>query len=149
MNSYLIEEMYLHYISIFVLHFMHNLFFLLIKFLNTSSWRKIHSIKLSRNGHQKVFLLNYWRNMQVWTLVYEVVCKCGLEFLKTFLKIFVMFVNECEIVLIISNSTEYEFSAAFFIFKVLLWSICYYYQGWIQRFWKGGTLLVGHHGWPV
>ena len=26
-------------------------------------WRKIYSIKLSRNGHQKVFLSIYWRNI--------------------------------------------------------------------------------------
>ena len=55
-------------------------------------------------------------------LVYEVVCACGLEFLKTFVRILVMFVNEemCEIVLIISSSTDYEFSTAFFIFKALM-----------------------------
>ena len=23
------------------------------------------------------------------------------------------------------------------------------YQGWIQRFWKGEALYVGHHGWPA
>ena len=37
-------------------------------------------------------------------------CACGLEFLKTLVRIFVMFVNEevCEIVLIIGSSTDYE-----------------------------------------
>ena len=37
-------------------------------------------------------------------------------------RIFVMFVNEevCEVVLIISSSTDYEFSAAIFIFKALI-----------------------------
>ena len=42
-------------------------------------------------------------------------CACGLEFLKNFMRIFVMFVNEevCEIVLIICSGTDYEFSAAF------------------------------------
>ena len=60
-------------------------------------------------------------------LVYEVVCACGLAFLKTFVRILVMFVNEemCEIVLIISSSTDYEFSTAFFIFKALVWKIYY------------------------
>ena len=24
-----------------------------------------------------------------------------------------------------------------------------YYQGRMQRFWKGKTLYVGHHGWPA
>ena len=49
-------------------------------------------------------------------------CACGLEFLKTFLKIFAMFVNEdvCEIALIISSSTDYEFSGAIYIFKALI-----------------------------
>ena len=42
---------------------------------------------------------------------------CGFEFLRTFLRILVMFVNEevCEIVFIISGSTYYEFSVAIFI----------------------------------
>ena len=55
-------------------------------------------------------------------LVYEVVCACGYEFLKTFMRIFLMFLNEevCEIVLIISSSTDYKFSAAFFIFMALM-----------------------------
>ena len=57
-------------------------------------------------------------------------CACGLEFLKTFMNIFVMFVNEevCEIALIISSNTDYEFSAAFFIFKALMWSVYYYHK---------------------
>ena len=40
---------------------------------------------------------------------------CGLEFLKNFMRIFVMFVNEevYEIVLIISSGTDYQFSTAF------------------------------------
>ena len=43
------------------------------------------------------------------------VCACGLEFLKNLMRIFMMFVNEevCEIVLIISSGTDYEFSTAF------------------------------------
>ena len=107
--------MYLHFLF---LHFLYDLSFLLMKFLNTSAWRKIHSIKLSDNGlqkvflngrqkvflngHQKVFLSIYWINIYVWTLAYEVEYACGFEFLRTFLRIFVM----------------YEFSAAVFI-KVL------------------------------
>ena len=41
----------------------------------------------------------------------------GFEFLRTFLRIFVMFVNEevYEIVFIISGSAYYKFSAAIFI----------------------------------
>ena len=44
-------------------------------------------------------------------------CACGFEFLRKVLKIFVMLLNEevSEIVLIISGSTEYEFSATNFI----------------------------------
>ena len=55
-------------------------------------------------------------------LVYEVVCACGLEFSKTFLRIFVMFINEdlCEILLIINSITDNEFSAAIYIFKALM-----------------------------
>ena len=73
-----------------------------MKILNTLAWIKIHSIKLSRSGNQNVFLSICWRNIQVWTLVYEVVCTSGFEFLKTFVRIFEM----------------YEFSIATFI-KVL------------------------------
>ena len=49
--------------------------------------------------------------------VSEEVCACGFEFLRTFLRIFV-FVNEevCEIVLIISGSTDYEFHC-YFLFQ--------------------------------
>ena len=57
-------------------------------------------------------------------------CTCGLELLKTFLRIFVMFVNKdvCEIVFIISSSTDYEFSAAMYIFKALMRSVYYYHK---------------------
>ena len=39
-----------------------------------------------------------------------------------------MFVNEdvCEIVFIVSSSTDYEFSAAIYIFKASAWSVYYY-----------------------
>ena len=134
MNCYLIVHFH------FFLHFLHNMFFLLMKFLNTSSWRKIHSIKLSRNGHQKMFLSIYWRNVYVWMLVYDVVyvcvcvcvlcvCVCVWSW-KVFMIIFVMFVNEevCEIVLIINSCTDYEFSAAILIFKLLMWNPCRYRQ---------------------
>ena len=42
---------------------------------------------------------------------------CGFEFLRNFLRIFGIFVNDevCEIVLIICGSTYYKFSAAIFI----------------------------------
>ena len=42
---------------------------------------------------------------------------CCFEFLRNVLKFFVMFLNEevCEIGLIISGSTDYEFSATNFI----------------------------------
>ena len=45
-----------------------------------------------------------------------------------------MFVNEevCEIVLIISSSTDYEFSAAIFIFKALMWSVYYYHEMFVD-----------------
>ena len=40
-----------------------------------------------------MFLSIYCRNIYVWTLGYEVVCACGLEFLKTFLRIFGSFIK--------------------------------------------------------
>ena len=84
----------------------------------------VHWIKLSGSNHPKVFLPIYWRNIYVWTLVYEVVCACGFEFLANFLRI----------AFVISGSTEYEFSAAIFIelsrfdVKCLLlsWDACVY-----------------------
>ena len=120
-NSKNISPLYLQF-----LHFLHNLFFLPIKF-STPHHGKIHSIKFSRNGHQNMFLSIYCRNIKVRTLVYEAVLH---EFLKTFLRIFVRFVKEdvCEIVLIISTSTDYEFSTVIYIFKVLIWSVYYYHE---------------------
>ena len=45
-------------------------------------------------------------------------------------RIFVMFINKevCEVVLVVSSSTDYEFSAAIFIFKALMWSVYYYHE---------------------
>ena len=53
-------------------------------------------------------------------------CVSGLE---NFLIIFVAFVNEevCEIFLIISSCSDYEFSAAILIFKVLMRNVYYYH----------------------
>ena len=114
------------------LHFPYNLFLTLMKFLNTSAKRKVHSIKLSGSSQQKVFFSIYWRNIQVWTLVYEVVCACGFEFLRTFLGIFVTSANEvvCEIVLIMRGSTEYFGSTHLFLLgnQSLMLSV-YYYHG--------------------
>ena len=47
----------------------------------------------------------------------RLVCASSFEFLRTFFRIFVMFVNEkvCEIALIISGSTDNEFSTDNFI----------------------------------
>ena len=36
--------------------------------------------------------------------------------------------KKCEIVLIISSSTDYKFSAAFFIFMALMWNVYYYHE---------------------
>ena len=81
-------------------------------------------------------------------------CACGLEFLKTFLRIFVMFLNEevCEIVLIISSSTDYEFSAAIYIFKALIWSVYYYHEmlADIERQENYKRLVAyGFHSWQI
>ena len=65
------------YFYFFFLHFLYKLFFLLMKFLNTSAWRKIHSIKLSGSGNQKVLLsicsgkclgmnAGLWSSVNVW-----------------------------------------------------------------------------------
>ena len=78
------------------------IFFLLMKILNNSTWRKIHSMKSSGSGNQKVFLSICWRNIYAWTLIYEVVCACGFECLRMFVRIFEL----------------YQFSAANFI-KIL------------------------------
>ena len=98
------------------LHFLYNPFFLLIKFLKTSARRKIHSIKLIGSDLQNIFFCRFigetfryehWFN-------YEIVCVSRLEFLRTFLRIFVAFVNAemCEFILFISGSTDYEFPTA-------------------------------------
>ena len=81
-------------------------------FLNTSACRKILLIKLSGSSRQKVFFSIYWRNAYVWTHVYQEVA----IFLKTFLKIFVMPVNEevGKIDLSISDITGCRFFSAIF-----------------------------------
>ena len=50
---------YLHFLF---LRFLYHTFFLLMKILNTSARRKIHSIKLSESSNQKVFLSICWKN---------------------------------------------------------------------------------------
>ena len=65
-----------------------------------------------------------------------------------------MFLNEevCEIVLIISSSTDYEFSAAIFIFKALMWSVYYYHEmlADIERQENYKRLVAyGFHSWQI
>ena len=87
-------------------------------------------------------------------LVYEVVCACGYEFLKTFMRIFLMFLNEevCEIVLIISSSTDCKFSAAFFIFMALMWNVYYYHEMLVdigrEENYKR-LVAYGFHSWQI
>ena len=69
-------------------------------------------------------------------------------------QIFVMFVNEevCQIVLIITSSTEYEFSASIFIFKALMWSVYYYHDMFVdigrQENYKR-LVACGFHSWQI
>ena len=69
-------------------------------------------------------------------------------------RIFVMFVNKevCEVVLIISSSTDYEFSAAIFIFKALMWSVYYYHEMFVgierQENYKR-LVTYGFHSWQI
>ena len=69
-------------------------------------------------------------------------------------RIFVMFVNKevCEIVLITSSRTDYEFTAAIFIFKALMWSVYYYHEmlGDIERQENYKRLLAYiFHSWQI
>ena len=69
-------------------------------------------------------------------------------------RIFLMFVNEevCEIVLIVSSGTDYEFSAAIFIFKTLMWSVYYYHEvlADIERQENYKRLMAyGFHSWQI
>ena len=78
-------------------------------------------------------------------------CVSGLE---NFLIIFVAFVNEevCEIFLIISSCSDYEFSAAILIFKVLMWNVYYYHEILtdIDRQENYKRLVVyGFHYWQI
>ena len=89
------------YLYFLFLHFLYNLFFTNEDF-EQLNMKKDHSMKSSGSGNQKVFLSICWWNIYVWTLIYEAVCACGFECLRTFVRIFEM----------------YEFSAANFI-KIL------------------------------
>ena len=65
-----------------------------------------------------------------------------------------MFVNEevCEIVLIISSCTDYEFSAAILIFEVLMWNVYSYHEipADIDRQENYKRLLAyGFHSWQI
>ena len=79
-------------------------------------------------------------------LLEKYVCVSGFEFLRTLLKIFIMFVKVevCEIVFILNSSTEYEFSAATFIFNDSIWSVYYYYEmlAYIDRQENGKRLVA-------
>ena len=58
--------------------------------------------------------------------VYEKACTCAFELLRAFW-IFVMFVSKevCEIVVIISDNTDYKFSEAIFIqLSMFSWDTC-------------------------
>ena len=80
-------------------------------------------------------------------------CVCVWSW-KLFLIIFVVFVNEevCEIFLITSSCTDYEFSAAILIFKVLMWNVYYYHEILtdIDRQENYKRLVVyGFHSWQI
>ena len=83
-----------------------------------------------------------WSSVCVWSWIF-----------KNFLENFCMFVNEevCEI--IISSTTDYEFSAAICIFKALIWSVYYYHEmlsSDIDRREKYKRLVVyGFHSWQI
>ena len=84
-----------------------------------------------------------WSSVCVW-----------FQFFKTVMRIFVMFVNEevCEIVLIKSSSSDYEFYAAILIFKALVWSVYYYHEmlGDIDRQENYKRLAVyGFYSWRI
>ena len=53
-------------------------------------------------------------------------------------------VEVCEIVFILNSSTEYEFSAATFIFNDSIWSVYYYYEmlAYIDRQENGKRLVA-------
>ena len=87
-------------------------------------------------------------NVGVWNSV------CVFWSWKLFMIIFVIFVNEevCEIFLIISSCTDYEFSAAILIFKVLMWNVYYYHEmlADIDRQENYKRLVAyGFHSWQI
>ena len=57
-----------------------------------------------------MFFSIYWKNVYVWAQIYEEVGMCGIACLKSFLRIFVILLNEevCEIVFSISDITNCE-----------------------------------------
>ena len=85
-NSKNISPLYLH----FFLYFLHNLFFSTDDVFSTSSWTKIHSIKLSSNGHQKIFLSIYWRNILfIYLFIYLFMYLCIYLFIYLFIHLFI------------------------------------------------------------
>ena len=75
-------------------------------------------------------------------------CMCVVfEFLKSFSKIFLMPVNECvcEIILIISESTDYELSVA----TLSSYHFYYYYHGmYVYTDWQQYGKRLAAYGFP-
>ena len=85
-----------------------------------------------------------WSSVCVWSWIFE-------NFFENFCN---MFVNKdvCEIVLITCSSTDYQFSAAIYIFKALIWSVYYYHKmlADIDRREKCKRLVAyGFHSWQI
>ena len=85
-------------------------------------------------------------------LVYEVVCACGYEFLKTYENF--LDVSERRSVWNCSyyKYTDYKFSAAFFIFMVLMWNVYYYHEMLVdigrEENYKR-LVAYGFHSWQI
>ena len=110
-NSKNLFALILHLHALF-LHFLHNLFFLRMKFLTT--WR---------SGPQKVFLPTYWRNIWVWKLIFEVSFWerfWGVLWCLWTRKSVKLFLGVCSWI-VLSDSTDYEFSTDILIELSKFW----------------------------
>ena len=123
-------------------------------------WTLHHKGKAIQTNYQKGYpkrvLSTYWRNMLVWTLVFEVVCGCSFEFLRTFLE---KFCDNFERG-IMWNCSYYRWqywllvlrSYFYWAIKVLMWSASYYYEilAYINIQKKDKWLVVSSfHSWQI
>ena len=153
MNFYLTAKIYLNYISIFFSQFSGWSVFSTNEVFNSSSGKNPFDQIIKKCPAKGVFVDLLGKYLGMNAALWSKVC----VWFWIFKNIFENFCDVCErrvfeIVLIISSNTEYEFSAAIFIFKVLMWNVYHYHEmlADIDRREKYKRFVAyGFHSWQI